>query len=92
MPGFMGMDVSRIFIGLLFLAVGVALFLRAIVIRLRLEKEVKDGRTVVLNNFLPYWRNDYFTDKGNLLRKQYNTIYYALVVYSLSLFIYMNNE
>ena len=86
------MDVSRIFIGLLFLAVGVALFLGAIVIRLRLEKEVKGGRTVVLNNFLTYWNTDYFTDKGNLLRKKYNIIYYALVVYSLSLFIYMNNE
>ncbi len=86
------MDVSRIFIGLLFLAVGVALFLGAIVIRLRLEKEVKGGRTVVLNNFLPYWNTDNFTDHGNLLRKKYNIIYYALVVYSLSLFIYMNNE
>jgi len=88
----MEMDVSRIFIGLLFLAVGVALFLGAIVIRLRLEKEVKGGRPVVLNNFLPYWNADCFTDKGNLLRKRYNIIYYALVVYSLSLVIYMNNE
>ena len=86
------MDVSRIFIGLLFLAVGVALFLGAIVIRLRLEKEVKGGKTVLLNNFLPYWNADYFTDKGNSLRKKYNIIYYALVAYSLSLFIYMNNE
>ena len=86
------MDVSRIFIGLLFLAVGVALFLGAIVIRLRLEKEVKGGRTVLLNNFLPYWNTDYFTNKGNLLRKKYNIIYYALVAYSLSLFVYMNNE
>ena len=86
------MDVSRIFIGLLFLAVGVALFLGAIVIRLRLEKEVKGGRTVVLNNFLPYWNTDNFTENGNFLRKKYNIIYYALVVYSLSLFIYMNNE
>jgi len=88
----MGMDVSRIFIGLLFLAVGIALSLRAIVIRLRLEKELKGGRAVVLNNFLPYWNTEDFTEKGNLLRKKYNNIYYALVVYSLSLFIYMNNE
>ena len=86
------MDVSRIFIGLLFLAVGIALSLRAIVIRLRLEKELKGGRAVVLNNFLPYWNTEDFTEKGNLLRKKYNNIYYALVVYSLSLFIYMNNE
>ncbi len=86
------MDISRIFFGLLFLAVGIALFLGAIVVRLRLEKEVKGGREVVLNNFLPYWNTDDFTEKGNSLRKKYNNIYYALIVYSLSLFIYMNNE
>jgi len=86
------MDISRIFFGLLFLVVGIALFLGAIVVRLRLEKEVKGGREVVLNNFLPYWNTDDFTEKGNSLRKKYNNIYYALIVYSLSLFIYMNNE
>jgi hypothetical protein len=86
------MEVSRILLILLFWAIGIALFLGAIMTRLQLEKEVKGGRRVILNNFLPYWNTDYFTDKGNLLRKQYNTIYYALVVYSLSLFIYMNNE
>jgi len=88
----MAMDISRIFFGLLFLVVGIALFLGAIVVRLRLEKEVKGGREVVLNNFLPYWNTDDFTEKGNSLRKKYNNIYYALIVYSLSLFIYMNNE
>jgi len=86
------MDISRYFFGLLFLVVGIALFLGAIVVRLRLEKEVKGGREVVLNNFLPYWNTDDFTEKGNSLRKKYNNIYYALIVYSLSLFIYMNNE
>lgn len=88
----MEMDISRIFFGLLFLAVGIALFLGAIVVRLRLEKEVKDGRKVVLNNFLPYWNADDFTDKGNSLRKKYNNFYYALIIYSLSLYIYMNSE
>jgi len=88
----MAMDISRYFFGLLFLVVGIALFLGAIVVRLRLEKEVKGGREVVLNNFLPYWNTDDFTEKGNSLRKKYNNIYYALIVYSLSLFIYMNNE
>jgi hypothetical protein len=86
------MDISRIFLGLLFLAVGIALFMGAIVVRLRLEKEVKDGRKVVLNNFLPYWNTDDFTEKGNSLRKIYNNFYYALILYSLSLFIFMNNE
>lgn len=86
------MDISRIFLGLLFLAVGVALFLGAIIVRLRLEKEVKSGREVVLNNFLPYWNTDDFTEKGNSLRRKYNSFYYALILYSLSLYIYMNSE
>jgi len=86
------MDISRIFIGLLFLAVGIALFLGAIVVRLRLEKEIKDGRKIVLNNFLPYWNTDDFTEKGNSLRRKYNSFYYALILYSLSLYIYMNSE
>lgn len=86
------MDISRIFLGLLFLAVGIALFLGAIIVRLRLEKEVKSGRKVALNNFLPYWNADDFTAKGNSLRKKYNNFYYALIIYSLSLYIYMNSE
>jgi len=40
------MEASRVIIGLLFLAVGVVLFLGAIAIRLQMEKEVKGGRTV----------------------------------------------
>lgn len=88
----MEMDISRIFLGLLFLAVGIALFLGAIVARLRLEKEVQDGKKVVLNNFLPYWNTDDFTEKGNSIRKKYNNFYYALIIYSLSLYIYMNSE
>jgi hypothetical protein len=88
----MEMDISSIFLSLLFLAVGIALFLGAIVVRLRLEKEVKSGRKVVLNNFLPYWNTDDFTEKGNSLRKKYNNFYYALIIYSLSLYIYMNSE
>ena len=74
------------------MAVGIALFMGAIVVRLRLEKEVKGGRKVVLNNFLPYWNTDDFTEKGNSLRKKYNNFYYALILYSLWLYIFMNNE
>jgi len=37
------MEASRVIIGLLFLAVGVVLFLGAIAIRLQMEKEVKGG-------------------------------------------------
>jgi hypothetical protein len=88
----MEIEISKIIFGLLFFAVGIALFLGAIMTRLQLEKEVKSGRTVVLNNFLPYWNTDDFTEKGNSLRKKYNNFYYALVVYSLSLFFYMKTS
>jgi hypothetical protein len=83
------MDLTRIFSGLLFLVVGIALFRWSVVVRLRLEDEVKGGRKVVLNNFLPFWNTEDFTDKGNSLRKKYNFIYYALIVYSLLLFVFM---
>jgi hypothetical protein len=87
----MEMDITKIFIGFLFLVVGIALFLGAIVVRLRLEKEIKGGRKVVLNNFLPYWNSDDFSERGNSLRKKYNNFYFALIVYSLSLLFYMKS-
>ena len=61
------MEASRVIIGLLFLAIGVALFLGAIAIRLQMEKEVKGGRTVIWNSFLPYWNSKDFTERGNPL-------------------------
>jgi hypothetical protein len=85
------MELSRILLILLFLAIGIALFLGAIMTRLQLEKEVKGRRKVVLNNFLPYWNADDFSEKGNSLRKKYNRIYYALIVYSLTLIAFMKS-
>ena len=79
------MEASRVFLGLLFLVVGVALFLGAIVVRLQMEKEVKGGRTVLWNSVLPYWNSNDFTEKGNSFRKIYNIIYFALIVYALAL-------
>jgi hypothetical protein len=86
------MELSRILLILLFLAIGIALFLGAIMTRLQLEKEVKGRRKVVLNNFLPYWNADDFSEKGNSLRKKYNRIYYALIVYSLALIAFMKSS
>ena len=86
------MELSRILLALLFLAIGIALFLGAIMTRLQLEKEVKGGRKVILNNFLPYWNADDFSEKGNSLRKTYNRIYYALIVYSLTLIAFMKSS
>jgi hypothetical protein len=86
------MELSRILLALLFLAIGIALFLGAIMTRLQLEKEVKGGRKVILNNFLPYWNADNFSEKGNSLRKTYNRIYYALIVYSLALIAFMKSS
>lgn len=85
----MEMAASRVFLGLLFLVVGVALFLAAIVIRLQMEKEVKGRRKVLWNSFLPYWNSNDFSEKGNSLRKTYNIIYFALIVYSLALVSFM---
>jgi hypothetical protein len=86
------MELSRILLILLFLAIGIALFLGAIMTRLQLEKEVKGRRKVILNNFLPYWNADDFSEKGNSLRKTYNRIYYALIVYSLTLIAFMKSS
>jgi len=83
------MEISRVFIGLLFLAVGVALFLGAISIRLQMEKEVKGGRRVIWNSLFPYWNSKDFTERGNSLRKTYNLIYFVLIVYSIALIIFM---
>ena len=83
------MEISRIIIGLLFLAAGVALFLGAIATRLQMEKEVKGGRKVLWNSYLPYWNSKDFSEKGNLLRKRYNLIYFVLVFYSLALVAFM---
>jgi hypothetical protein len=86
------MGLSRILLTLLFLAIGIALFLGAIMTRLQLEKEVKGGRKVILNNFLPYWNANDFSEKGNSLRKTYNRIYYALIVYSLALIVFVKSS
>ena len=83
------MEASRVIIGLLFLAIGVALFLGAIAIRLQMEKEVKGGRTVIWNSYLPYWNSKDFTERGNSLRKMYNIIYFVLIFYSLALITFM---
>ena len=83
------MEISRVIIGLFFLLVGAALFLGAILMRLQMEKEVKGRRTIYWNSFLPYWNASEFNERGNSLRRKYNKIYYALIVYSLALIIFM---
>ena len=86
------MELSKILLTLLFLVIGIALFLGAIMTRLQLEKEVKGQRKVILNSFLPYWNADDFSEKGNSLRKTYNRIYYALIVYSLALIAFVKSS
>lgn len=82
-------EASRVLLGLLFLVVGIALFTGAIAIRLKMENEVKGGRKILWNNYLPYWNSSDFSEKGNTLRKIYNMIYFALIVYSIALIIFM---
>jgi len=82
-------EASRVLLGLLFLVIGIALFAGAIVIRLQMEKEVKGGSKILRNNLFPYWNSSDFSEKGNTLRKTYNIIYFALIVYTLALVIFM---
>ncbi len=86
------MEVSRILIGSLFVVVGIVLARWIVVIKLQLEKEVKEGKSINQHNFLPYWKVDDFTDKGNSLRKTYNNLFYALTVYSLALYFFMHSS
>ena len=83
------MDTYRIIIGILFLVVGVVLFLGAIALRLEMEKEVKGGRVVFWNSYLPYWNSKDFTERGNSFRKIYNVVYFVLIGYSVALIIFM---
>jgi hypothetical protein len=85
----MEVEISRVLFGLLFLVVGIALFAGAIVIRLRMEKEVIGNRGVLRNRHAPFWNSDDFSDKGNALRKIYNVIYFALIVYAIALIVFM---
>jgi hypothetical protein len=85
----MEMETSRVLLGLLFLVVGIALFAAAIVIRLRMEKQVIGDRKVFRNSHSPCWNSDGFSDKGNTLRKIYNVIYFVLIIYAIALIIFM---
>lgn len=88
---FMEMETSRFLLGMLFLVVGITLFAIAIVLKLKMEKEVEGGGAVLQNSFLPYWNADKFTDKGNTFRKAYNFVYFVLLVYSSALMIFMKS-
>jgi hypothetical protein len=83
------MEISRVLIGSLFLVVGIVLGRWVVSTKLQLEKEVKEGKSINMHKILPYWNEDDFTEKGNSLRKTYNNLYYALVVYSLALYVFM---
>ena len=86
------MEASNVITGLMFLVVGVGLFAGAIKLRLQMEEEVKGGRRVRWNSYLPYWNSQDFTERGNLLRKIYNIIYFVLVIYSLALIAFMKSD
>jgi hypothetical protein len=83
------MEISRVLIGSLFVVVGIVLARWVVSTKLQLEKEGKEGKSINMHKILPYWNADDFTDKGNSLRKTYNNLYYALIVYSLALYVFM---
>ena len=78
--------------GSLFVVVGIVLTRWIIVTRLKLEKEVKEGKYFNMHKMLPYWDADDFTEQGNALRKTFNNLYYALVVYSVALYVFMQSN
>jgi len=86
------MEVSRILMGSLFVVVGVTLTGWTMITKLKLEKEVKEGRTFKMHKMLPFWNADDFTEQGNSLRKTYNYLYYALIVYSVALYVFMQSS
>lgn len=67
-------------------AIGLGLFAWGVILRFQLEKEVKKGKTVLWNNFLPYWNHNDFTEKGNQIRKSYNKTYFVFIFYIIILF------
>ncbi len=75
--------------GSLFVVVGIVLTRWVVVTKLQMEKEVKEGKSVNMHKLLPYWSADDFTEKGDSLRKTYNNLYYALIVYSVALYLFM---
>ena len=83
------MEISRVLIGLLFVVVGIVLARWVVSTKLQLEKEGKQGKSINMHKMLPYWNADDFTEKGNSLRKTYNNLYYALILYSLALYVFM---
>ena len=83
------MEISRILIGSLFVVVGVVLTRWIMVTKLKLAKEMKEGKTFNMHKLLPYWNADDFTELGNTLRKTYNNLYYALTVFSVALYVFM---
>ena len=83
------MEISRVLIGFLFVVVGIVLARWVVSTKLQLEKEVKEGKSINMHKILPYWNADDFTEKGNSLRKTYNNLYYALILYSLALYVFM---
>ena len=83
------MEISRVLIGSLFVVVGIVLARWVVSTKLQMEKEGKQGKSINMHKMLPYWNADDFTEKGNSLRKTYNNLYYALILYSLALYVFM---
>ena len=77
--------------GVLFLVVGIMLSRWIVKVKLELEGEIKGGHSTRLSNILPIRGAERFSEKGNLLRKRYNKLYYMLIVFSLALFVFMRS-
>lgn len=85
------MEIWRVLLGVLFLVVGIMLSRWIVKVKLELEGEIKGGQSTRLSNILPIGGAERFSEKGNLLRKRYNKLYYMLIVYSMALFVFMRS-
>ena len=85
------MEIWRVLLGGLFLVVGIMLSRWIVKVKLELEGEIKGGQSTRLSNILPIGGAERFSEKGNLLRKRYNKLYYMLIVYSMALFVFMRS-
>ena len=85
------MEIWRVLVGVLFLVVGIMLSRWIVMVKLELEGEIKGGESTRLSNILPIGGAERFSEKGNLLRKRYNNLYYMLIVYSVALFVFMRS-
>ena len=81
-------ELIQTLLGMVLVAISLGLFVASAILRHLMMKEVKKGKVVFWNNFLPYLNAGDFTEKGNKHRKTYNKIFGALIVCFVGIFAF----